>query len=526
MAQVIKLPLSSPISFYLRQVMTMLSTSLVFPRNTELTVSTSSGLVSGKVDPSLPNTRQFLGIPFAHPPTGNLRWAPPLALSQPYVRISAKALPPSCMQYLTSQGNSLYVRDVLEFNLQGLNHTGTVSEDCLTLSIWTPTQHYGRGAYPKHGPHGGGLPVLIFFYGGGFSTGGEDVPYQIPAQWVERTKEHIVVSLNYRLNLFGFPNAAGLDEQNLGLSDQRLAVEWCEQNIAAFGGDPSRMVIWGQSAGSQAVSFYSFAYPDDPIVTGLIQDSGSAGPIRSNSDPCHTNFTFISESVGCEGLAGDPPAQLACMRAVDATTLENFFASYQESGQSPSISFGPVPDGRVVFQNYTQRGLEGKQAKIPAIIGTNAQDGVAFAPYKPDGPDPEVTLQQLLSHFFCASTETIFIRQQTNLITFRYLYSGNFSNIAPKSWMGAYHSSELPLIMGTHPNYRGPSTQLEYDTSHAMQDAWVAFAKNPEYGLANVGWQKYTQLGEAQVRDFGGGVAAEDTSLAVTESLCSNGHPI
>lgn len=72
--------------------------------------------------------------------------------------------------------------------------------------------------------------------GGGFSTGGEDVPYQIPAQWVNTTPYHLVVSLNYRVNIFGFPNAAGLGEQNFGLLDQRAAVEWCKKNIAAFGG--------------------------------------------------------------------------------------------------------------------------------------------------------------------------------------------------------------------------------------------------------------------------------------------------
>ena len=152
------------------------------------------------------------------------------------------------MQYLNNQGDSLYVREILEFNLQGLNRTGDVSEDCLTISVWTPSDAqdedcrwggHHRGPPMKHENEGKGdrLPVLIFFYGGGFSTGGEDVPYQIPAQWVNRTPDHLVVSFNYRLNIFGYPNAAGLDQQNFGLLDQRAAVEWCKKNIAAFGGD-------------------------------------------------------------------------------------------------------------------------------------------------------------------------------------------------------------------------------------------------------------------------------------------------
>ena len=87
--------------------------------------------------------------------------------------------------------------------------------------------------------------------------------------------------------------------------------------------------------------------------------------------------------------------------------------------------------------------------------------------------------------------------------------------------MGAYHSSELPLIMGTHPNYRGPSTPLEYATSHAFQDAYVAFASDPENGLAAQDWLPYGALGEADVREFGGGVAAQDISVASDESQCN-----
>lgn len=86
--------------------------------------------------------------------------------------------------------------------------------------------------------------------------------------------------------------------------------------------------------------------------------------------------------------------------------------------------------------------------------------------------------------------------------------------------MGAYHSSELPLLCGTHPNYRGPSTQLEYATSHAMQDAWVAFATDPVSGLKAVGWSVYETLGAKEVREFGAGVAVQEVSLAPVEAQC------
>jgi carboxylesterase type B len=195
----------------------------------DLTVKLDTGTVHGTVDAANPDVRQFLGIPYAKPPLGDLRFAPSEAIES-FGEINADTLPPSCMQYLTSLPG-IWTDIVLQFNQGGLNTTGRQSEDCLTISVWAP-----RGAKKN-------LPVLLWIYGGSFKFGGENVPYQIPTQWVQRTKDHIVVSFNYRVNIFGFPNAAGLDEdkQNLGLLDQRLAVEWVRDNIAAFGGDAKRI---------------------------------------------------------------------------------------------------------------------------------------------------------------------------------------------------------------------------------------------------------------------------------------------
>ncbi|KAJ9635538.1 hypothetical protein H2199_008541 [Coniosporium tulheliwenetii] len=347
----------------------------------------------------------------------------------------------------------------------------------------------------------------MFIYGGGFQTGGENVPYQIPAQWVQRSQNLIVVSFNYRLNVFGFPNAAGLSEQNLGLLDQRLAVEWVRDNIAGFGGDPTRIILWGQSAGAMSVDFYNFAHYDDPIVEGLIMNSGSAlVPLRS-ADTSHSNFSFVASQVGC-GNQADAAAELACMRGVPAQTLEQFVGTYQGSGATPGITFAPIADGKVVFDNYTERALEGKLAKVPAIIGTNSEDGVPFAPYNPSGPNQTIAQQALL----------------TGRTTYRYEYRGNFTNISPRPWMGAYHSAELPLLFGTHPNYRGNSTPFEYAVSAAMQDAWQAFARDPNGGLATQDWPAYTGPGGA-VRIFGAdGTVAQTRDLSVLEAMC-NGVP-
>jgi carboxylesterase type B len=490
------------------------------PQLDELSVQTSSGLVHGIKDSKYPNVRQFLGIPFAKPPTGSLRFEPPQPLPVSAARrvINATQLPPSCMQQLNTKSHSVYIDNILEFNLQGLNRTGEISEDCLTLSVWTPTLNSQSCQAQEL------LPVEIFIYGGGFSTGGQNVPYQLPPQWVERSQDHIVVSFNYRVNIFGHPNAAGLDDPNVGLLDQRAAVEWIRDNIVRFGGDPSRMLLWGQSAGSISIDYYNFAYPKDPIVSAFAMDSGTAFTSIVSNDHQRTNFSFVASQLGCSNKAS-PAAELACMKDIPAQQIESFVATYQDNDTTPSISFLPIVDNKTVFANYTTRALAGLQANLPAIIGTNAQDGVPFAPYVFTGPNSTLVQHELLQTFFCPATETIRLRQLAKLPTYRYVYSGNWTNIAPQGWLGAYHSSELPMLFGTYNNFRGVGPALETETSVAMQDAWVAFTRDGMQGIESTGWLEYEKLGEQAVRNFGDGVAAKDSSLQHLEGLCSGGKP-
>jgi carboxylesterase type B len=177
-------------------------------------------------------------------------------------------------------------------------------------------------------------------------------------------------NFSYRVNIFGFPNAAGLDpsELNLGLLDQRLALQWVRSNIAAFGGDLSRITLWGQSAGAMSVDYYNFAYPKDPIVSSLIMDSGTALLDSSTSgtgDPTHSNFTFVAGHLGCGNLS--PQAELACMRKVSVADIESFIEVYQDNGTHPSITFSPVIDNRTRFANYTARALAKEFAQVVSL---------------------------------------------------------------------------------------------------------------------------------------------------------------
>jgi len=159
-------------------------------------VRTPSGtVIHGVIEPDTPAVQQFLGIPYAAPPVGSLRWAPPQPAAH-VAEVSATQLPISCMQYL-SNGSNVYTRDVLEFGVPGGNDA-PMGEDCLTISVWAPVSAGRQGGRGWHGgKKNGGLPVMMFIYGGGFTTGGESVPYQIPAQWVQRSQDLIVVSFKY-----------------------------------------------------------------------------------------------------------------------------------------------------------------------------------------------------------------------------------------------------------------------------------------------------------------------------------------
>ncbi|KAL9077265.1 MAG: hypothetical protein Q9157_003456 [Trypethelium eluteriae] len=315
----------------------------LFPHQPEVKLHGGS-VISGVVDHNYSFVRQFLGIPYAQPPVGELRWEAPRPDHLPQ-SVNATSYGTSCTQFMGTIPN-LFNKDVLEYNIGNLNIAG---EDCLTLSIWTPQRATN-------------LPVIVFFYGGGWYTGGQDTPYQIPTQWVERTKDLVVVVPNFRGNIFGFPNARGVKDQNLGLLDQRLAVEWIRDNIKVFGGDPSKITIWGQSSGAEAVDIYNYAWYKDPIVRGLIMDSGTSF-IESGAGPRYSNFSYVASRAGC-GSASSSAQELACMKKVDAATIEGVIADENNGGSMEGLAFGPSADEKVVFSNYTDRVQQGKLTKV------------------------------------------------------------------------------------------------------------------------------------------------------------------
>lgn len=435
----------------------------------ELEVKTDSGVLYGLVNSSAPGVRQFLGIPFAHPPVGPRRWLPPLRLES-NASINASNIGRACPQISITQNDA---DDV--YSPRGGNHTEffpleMFSEDCLTLNVWAP-RTLKRG-----------LPVFVWNYGGRFSRGGTSSLYYNPQSWVQRTQEHIVVTVNFRSNIFGFPNADGITEQNLGLMDQRMALEWVRDNIANFGGDASRIVTWGQSSGAIAMDYLNFAYPSDPIASGMILDSGSAlypQAAAQSSDAARTNFTAVALALGC----GCAASRIDCLRAVSWQEFEAVI-----KGNS-TLTFLPVADDTLVFSNYTARYKMGALSSIPALMGTNQHE----FNYNPRGAYFNQTISDKETDivFGCTTAKTSQLRQSSSRITYRYRYDGNFTNISPPDYPGAFHAAELPLIFGTAGDYHGASTTYENTVSSTIQNLWLDFAKCPSQGLKDNGWNPY-----------------------------------
>ncbi|KAF5878063.1 putative chlorogenic acid esterase precursor protein [Botrytis fragariae] len=410
--------------------------SETFSIKAPLVLQTSSGIVHGAINESVPLTRNFLGIPCAQSTFGENRFrkAQPLPASAAQQIIHADAFNLNYPQYEATPA-SVYTDVRREYFIQSANGDG-----CLSVSVWAPL-------YPTKDK----VPVIVWIYGGGQTTGGSSVPYQNPQRWVQRTQSHIVVSLQYRLNFFA-------------------ALEWIRDNIAAFGGDPSSMVLWGQSAGATLTGAPSTGWPDDPIVTGFIQDSGAVegqGVHTVYTDTTHSNFTFLANELGC---TGSTTSQVECMSTYPQADIEAFIQYWTDAG------------------------------KTPALIDGASTAALSSGPPNIEGPTPEKELAATL-HVRCGVVAEAQIRQSLNATTYRFEYSDNFSNLSPLPFMGAYHSSGLPMSFGTYADVGGDGTRFQKNTSEAMQDLCLTFARDPENGLSNAGWPKYE---EGSVEVLGG----------------------
>lgn len=295
------------------------------------------------------NQDAFLGVPFAQPPVGGLRYRYPQSLNASFDETrDASAYGYSCMQY----------NDDMKLNM---------SEDCLTLNVIRP-------AVESEAP----LPVLVWIYGGGLGVGTTADPQYnlsgIVKVGQDIGKPVLAVSMNYRVNHWGFLQSLQTlveGSSNAGLLDQRLALRWIQENIAAFGGDPDRVVLWGESAGAQSITYHMLSYDgrDDGLFHGAILESGgpTGAPVKDLSY-WEVPFENLTRSVGCH-TAKD---QLSCLQNIDASDL--YAARQSQKWQ------GPLIDGDFLTGYPSQLLPQGKFVKVPVLTGANTDEGVGFNP--------------------------------------------------------------------------------------------------------------------------------------------------
>lgn len=314
-------------------------------------VQTTYGTVEGMHSPGT-DVLVFLGIPFAAPTVGPARWKPPQAPERWTGVRSAQSFGPRCMQ------ESVFADTVFR--------SRRMSEDCLYLNIWTP------------GPLGVGRhPVLVYFHGGGFVAGDGSEP-KFDGESMAR-RGIVVVTLNYRLGVFGFLAHPELSREssyggsgNYGLLDQAAAVKWVHENIAAFGGDPRRMTIGGVSAGSVSVSSLMASPLTRDLISGAIGESGSilgtlpAMPLAA------------AEADGRKFAAQAGTSSLADLRALSAVKLLALAGKFGAFQYNPvAVRFTPTVDGYFLPKAPAEIFAAGEQAHVPLLAGSNSEEMTA-----------------------------------------------------------------------------------------------------------------------------------------------------
>ncbi|KAL8722313.1 MAG: hypothetical protein Q9181_007511 [Wetmoreana brouardii] len=378
--------------------------------------------------------------------------------------------------------------------LYPFDQNDTFSEDCLTINVWRKRSGNDTGSALK--------AVMIWVYGGSFTAGGTDIPEYYGARLADE-RDVIVVSLNYRVNIFGFP---GNPESplNLGLLDLRRAIEWTRDNIAAFGGDPQRINLFGQSAGGILIDYYTFAYPDDPIANGFIMQSNTIFSFHQTTpDQASVSWYNVSQQLGCGGQNTASDEILSCMRGKNFTDISTVAATVPLVVSGALWSFGPTIDNQTVFGDYDNRAKAGRFARRPLLIGNNDNEQGTLRAYLALTPgvaasggiptDAAYFVFERYS-FQCSAARRAYYSQRHGVPTYRYIFFGDFPNlrvtIVPNS--GARHGEEIRLLFNQLDGL-GPSTAQENEVAEYMRLSWTSFAQDPASGLEGpeVRWPLY-----------------------------------
>jgi para-nitrobenzyl esterase len=448
-------------------------------------VKTEGGwLVGAVVGPS----QAFRAVPYAAPPVGSLRWRPPQPAASWNGDRDASADGPACEQSINPDGRP-----------NGGGYVGPVSEDCLTLDVFAP-------------PHAAKAPVMVWIFGGGNTAGADSIA---PNDGRFFARDGVVlVAMNYRLGALGFFAHPALTKEakkgeplaNYGLMDQIAALKWVKRNIAAFGGDPDNVTIFGESAGGADVLTLMVT----PAARGLfqkatVQSGGGWGkPV--------TLAQAVAGGVALATKLGQPNTATADqLRAIPADKLVG-------AGNAQI-----VVDGRLVVETAAQGFARGHQASAPLIIGSNSWEASLLpapsyaayadaaspavkAAYPDEAADPNKLAQSMFTDAVMAAPARWFAAQASKKAG-AWLYEFSYVRVVRRGKIpGANHTSENPYVFDTQmivPNYSAEIQDDDRQVAAFMHSCWVSFAKTgkPVCGSGDPAWPPY-QPGSDQLLRF------------------------
>jgi para-nitrobenzyl esterase len=449
------------------------------------TAKTESGLVQGVPGTQDPAVTAFKGIPYASPPVGQLRWREPQPPSSWQGVRKADQFSPSCLQLFV-------VKAMLNLSTTAFDEyipQGEFSEDCLCLNVWTKAKSSAEK-----------LPVLVWIHGGRYTEGSASIP-AYDGEMLS-SKGLVVVSINYRLGVFGYLAHPELTREsahkvsgNYGILDQIAALRWVQKNITAFGGDPGRVTIAGQSAGGGSVHFLTAS----PLAKGLFQRAIAESGTAAWTDP-----KLPDKPMSWKPMAEAEQDGVKFAHERGAASIEQLRAmSWEQLIAIKPPFFIPVVDGYVLPQSFAETFANGKQNDVPMLVGLNADENgatvhpdVNAAKFKKaaqqygDMAEAFLKLYPVTSDAVAPAAHNDSSRDYARSSLYLWgvsrqkasrtkLYTYYWDHPAPgpdKDKYGAFHCSEIPYVLNSLAKLNRPWEAIDHTISEMMSSYWANFA--------------------------------------------------